>query len=297
VLSLHGTAASAAADSVTVTSALVTVVAIGIVVLPGMTLHTLLALRLALRRAAATVAAEEAADRIALATGRAVLRGDVVATPGSPVAAIRVKQQGTTFKVSGKVHHRWKEVSRKIVVRPFQLRLVAGQVVAVEPGSDVYLVDPPNRVEEHAGAPVRERLATIEPGQRIYAVGELTADRSGDDGAVFTLRAGAGSPLMLSVGRLEGRELAAAGRLRIWAVFLALCTLAVHGVFWEAWAATLVGRGSEATIEWRACPCAWIHTVLLVWLHTHVVRDRPWWGLGDVIDEGPGPLGEAERLV
>jgi hypothetical protein len=225
------------------------------------------------------------------------LLGDVVATPGSPVAAIRVKQKGTTFKLSGKLRHRWAEVSRKIEERPFQLRLLAGQVVGVEPGSDVYLLDPPNRVEEHAGAFVRERLATIDPGQRIYAVGELTADRSGGDGAAFTLRAGTGGPLMLSVGRLEAREQAAAGRLRGWPLFLAVCTLAVHGVFWEAWTATLAGRGSEATIEWRACLCAWILTILVAWLHAHVVRDRRWWGLGDVIDEGPGPLGEADRLA
>ena len=157
------------------------------VLLVGAASATLLGLfAFTVRRCAANVALGRAADRehpvadarprggSALRPGRVtVVCGEVVPLKGD-TAAVRVEidQEGSETCHKHQYTHRWTETRRRASVRPFSLRLASGELLGVEPGEDVFLIDKLDRITRH-GMWSRTVTAELTAGERVHAVGVI----------------------------------------------------------------------------------------------------------------------------
>lgn len=115
-----------------------------------------------------------------LRKGPAVLRG-YVASGGGPAVRVEISQGGREKRDdSGNWSHRWEEKGRRIEVRPFELVLLSGERVQVEPTGDVLLADALDGVIRVNRA-ARVLVAELVPDEALIAVGDLEL-RSRPDG-------------------------------------------------------------------------------------------------------------------
>lgn len=155
------------------------------------------------RMAAATFRGE-----VPLVRGPAVLFGAVEHALGEEHAVrLEVDQRGTEHENSGVWHTKWTEVSRRVQVAPFYLRLASGARVRVEPTEKVSLVDDMDGVIR-VDITRRTRSAELIPGEETYAVGELVEgfDPEADGGGYR------GSPHGLVLRPPRGRAMSLSSR-------------------------------------------------------------------------------------
>lgn len=174
----------------------------------------LVALTLTLaKRARARRADADSVASTPLEPGDAVLHGTVELAPGHS-EAVRVEVEQTGFE--GKDTHSWREHERRTSAQPFYLNDVRGERVRVEPGDDVQLVDELSGVRR-VDALTRVRSAALEPGEPVYAVGQLVHGNDPDAAyrggqRALVLRPPRNAPMLLSTEPL-GEQLRRDGRL------------------------------------------------------------------------------------
>lgn len=116
---------------------------------------------------------EERVKGAALRRGSVVLQGVVETDNNEPAIVVTILQERLTFRdKQGNTHEQWKEASRQLSVRPFRLVLPDQRRVQVEPDLNVLLRD---EVEapEVLGADRRQRCVRLQPGEQIWATGQL----------------------------------------------------------------------------------------------------------------------------
>jgi hypothetical protein len=215
------------------------------------------AVRQAVRAARlARQAAEQGARGAPPAEGPAVIFGAVQMARDEAVAMrVEIDQEGSEAESSGSYSFAWKEVDRRIEMRPFYVVLASGERVRVEPDKDAFLVDAMDgMILVHETA--RTRYAELSPGEEIYAVGELrrahdpelspTGYRSGKDG--WVLRAPPGGDLLLSSEALDQRFRRRARAARVTAATAAALALAVASLCAPYFARAAGGEVVEATV-------------------------------------------------
>jgi hypothetical protein len=176
-----------------------------------------------------------------------LLQGEVApegATGASraPLAVV-IEQTGSEETRGGWVSHRWAETSRQVNARPFRLLLDGGQTVRVEPGADVVLQGPTERLEGMS-ARQRRRTASIAAGTRIHVRGELrtgldpaAAGATGyrDPGRSLVLAGSPDRPLVCSTAPLHARDAARAEWYRstavLFAILLGITQLGIYARF------------------------------------------------------------------
>lgn len=122
----------------------------------------------------------------ALEPGVVVLEGEVAyAIDAEHAMFVEFIQEGSEQENSGTWQYRWTERSRRLTVAPFYLETAAGRVrVEPEPGRaqladslEGKILVPTEEEARRAGstqAPLRKRIATLVPGERVWAVGRLS---------------------------------------------------------------------------------------------------------------------------
>jgi hypothetical protein len=199
-------------------------------------LHAWRFLRLA--RAAERVGKNDVAPPV-LRDGRAVLSGTVEPLEGDePPVRLEVAFRARNYTVKSKPQHEWKEVSRRLVARPFALVLPGGERVRVEPAGAVALSDTLAWVAGE-GPMARFGVATVRGGERVSIGGHLAREndpgspgggyRAGGKG--WLLRATPDAPL--AVASAESAPLVASyGRgLRVVAIVCAAVWALLNGVW------------------------------------------------------------------
>ncbi len=160
------------------------------------------------RKAEATFRGE-----VPLVPGPAVLLGAVEhARSEEHAVRLEVDQRGTEHENSGVWHTKWTEVSRRVQVAPFYLRLASGARVRVEPTEKVSLVDDMDGVIR-VDITRRTRTAELIGGEQTYAVGQLVDgfDPEGEAGGYresphsLVLKPPRGRPMSLSSRPLGDR--------------------------------------------------------------------------------------------
>ncbi len=167
-------------------------------VIPGFVLAYTLIHVVQLRGLAAEADEIGGADS-ALAPGPAVLCGRVRLAQDEAVAVrVEITQQGEEFQWLGQQKHRWYEVERRTIARPFYVDDSRGHSVRVEPNHDVTLVDHVDKKLRGTGS-TRVRVAELSDGEAVYALGTL---ERGEDpeapnaGAALILRPGSEDMLL-----------------------------------------------------------------------------------------------------
>jgi len=102
-----------------------------------------------------------------------VVTGSVEVDPSHGVAIrTEIDQQGSCWLYKGKTQYKWEETARRVVARPFSLRLDDGALVDVEPSEDALVVDPLDQVKVHDPSH-RTIAAEFKQGERVRVVGRL----------------------------------------------------------------------------------------------------------------------------
>lgn len=171
--------------------------------------------RMAMHRQAAAFARVAASGTTTLRPGHTVLVGTVRTEHGGPAMTVRIPQNGKQRRNRGRTYHTWSETSREQHVERFDLMLETGEVVAVEPGEHVFLVDQ-LRVAQQSGTS-RVMEAELSNGERAFVEGVLSrkaggpgavggGDYRGGGGYVWTLRPPTSAPMLICTETLEGRH-------------------------------------------------------------------------------------------
>jgi hypothetical protein len=235
-----------------------TAVAVGLVGLPAMWVTAIARWRDAVLHAREAVLAEAGAETRALRPGKTVLRGRVLGDRDAdpPVVQVSIRQHGREYQTKQGQRHKWTEIDREVVTRPFTLRLVSGQEVRVEPDPSTFLVDHLYVVTSRK-ADWRTRVARVLAGEDVYVEGTLDAPRGGAyrGAAEPTLRPIRGGRMLISVEPLEKRHELRSRVHRTWAiVLLALLLLVDVGVFGSYWHARMSGKVESVPVldlrEW-----------------------------------------------
>lgn len=109
-----------------------------------------------------------------LTVGNRFIRGTVEYAEGSELAvAVHVEQSGKETKNKNNWSHSWSETKRQTFTAPFYVRCITGERVRVEPGSNVLLVDEPNRMM-WTEKTVRTRIAELTANETVIVEGILT---------------------------------------------------------------------------------------------------------------------------
>lgn len=109
-----------------------------------------------------------------LTEGQRFVSGKVEYAQGQKNAiAVHVLQAGTETHSKNGWSHEWKEFDRTTHAEPFYVRRKNGERIRVEPGSDPFLVDKPDRILLKSDDR-RERIATLTPGEEVIVRGLLT---------------------------------------------------------------------------------------------------------------------------
>jgi hypothetical protein len=123
----------------------------------------------------------------ALQPGPVVLEGEVsYATEANHAMFVEFIQEGAESESSGTWSYRWTERARRLTIAPFYLESASGRVrVEPEPGRaqladslEGKILVPTAEELRHvtpidARAPLRKRIATLVPGERVWVVGAL----------------------------------------------------------------------------------------------------------------------------
>jgi hypothetical protein len=108
-----------------------------------------------------------------LVAGEAVLVGVVEAWPDAgPAVVVEIEQHGSEHESSGSWSHVWREIDRRMRVRPFYLRHASGERVLVEAGGEALLLDDLDGLV-HLSSTSRVRTAELTPGETVIATGVL----------------------------------------------------------------------------------------------------------------------------
>jgi hypothetical protein len=194
----------------------------------------------------------------ALHAGPTVLTGVIEhaeSAEGLPAVRVAITQSGRQWKSRNGTRHEWKETSRAVDVRPFSMRLDDGATVRVVADESVRLIDALD-MTEIVDATTRRRIATLDAGERVTAIGALQWEAAAgapargyrSAGHELVVRARRGEPLLLSAKPLMGRHTHWA-RFYAWIVAMGvLALLGVHGlVFAPFHRLVFTGRSIEAS--------------------------------------------------
>jgi hypothetical protein len=119
------------------------------------------------------VLVQGAASALVPGPGRVVF-GTVACDDASGVAVrVTIVQNVKNHSSKNSHWHTWDEASRSIEKTLFHLTRDDGQLVYVEPGDDLLVVDALERVYPQARPGVRLRIADVRRGERFYAYGDL----------------------------------------------------------------------------------------------------------------------------
>lgn len=179
--------------------------------------------------------------------GPVVLQGTVepVTDSNEPVISLSVRQVGHEMRGRNGTTHVWRETSRALQARPFDLALSAGERVRVEP-SRIALVD---KLELYSRPEftVRELAARIDRGETVTISGEMRPSGLGPGGGYRDARARLvlGAPrkglMLISSEPLDARFETRA-RLAVLLAMIAGTALFAHGVIFRD-AYFLLARG------------------------------------------------------
>lgn len=194
----------------------------------------------------------------ALHAGPTVLTG-VVEHPesaeGLPAVRIAITQSGRQWKSKNGTQHEWKETDRVVDVRPFSIRLDDGATVRVIADESVRLIDALD-LTEIVDATTRRRIATLDAGERVTAIGALQWEAAAgapargyrSAGHELVVRARRGEPLLLSAKPLPERHTHWA-RFYAWVIALEVAVLVgIHAlVFAPFHRLVFTGRSIDAS--------------------------------------------------
>lgn len=102
------------------------------------------------------------------------VRGKVALDGDGPAVCVRIHQVGAGAQDgSGGQPRSWSELSRDASAAPFYLEHASGEVIRVEPGREVFLIDALSRVEQTSGTR-RIRIAELTAGEMATIHGTLS---------------------------------------------------------------------------------------------------------------------------
>jgi len=147
-----------------------------------------------------------------LRPGAVVLEG-TVDHPFDPPLRVAITQTGTRmFQEQGQGRFNWTESGRSVHAVPFRLRLPSEQVVEVVPDDQVGLLLDMDRTEQES-ARVRQRIAEVRDGDRLFISGRLDVRTEQDPSAggyrggvtkkKFSLRPAGAGGMLVSKGPLD----------------------------------------------------------------------------------------------
>jgi hypothetical protein len=167
-----------------------------------------------------------------------IVRGKVEPEGPSPVA-VRVEVRQTVKNHTSKNNHwhTWEESHRRTDAHPFYLTRDTGEVVLVEPGDDVFVIDDMKTTHANCGHTQRMRYCDVEAGEVFSAYGTLVrgahprATGAYRDGAAgFILKPPASGRMYLASSSIKDRFSERIKYLRRWGVGAALVFTGYHAV-------------------------------------------------------------------
>jgi hypothetical protein len=140
--------------------------------------------------------------------GSVLLRGHVETEDGGPAIRFVIEQHGTEVQNKSQWNHTWRETTRQVQVRAFQLRLPDETRILVVPDEHVKVVD--ELVTEAFGSSKRRRVSEVSAGEEIWVRGVLRREGRADGArsayrggeAQLVLRRSPLEPLDISSGSL-----------------------------------------------------------------------------------------------
>ena len=147
-----------------------------------------------------------------------VVHGRVAVDDSSGIAVeIDVHQSVQNHTSKNHRWHTWNEIFRQTQARPFKLERDDGQLVLVEPGNDVLVVDGLPRPSPMASDSQRVRSAKVMHGADVFVYGDLFDGASGGayrGGNAFVLRPRPGGRLLVATEAMRDRYRERIGFLR-----------------------------------------------------------------------------------
>lgn len=167
--------------------------------------------------------------------GQSVVHGVVEVEDGKPAITLEIDEDEWPQQGGAVV---WKEKARRVTARPFVVRTAGGEAIRVVPDERVLVIRDLETIA--MGNSDRTRRATVGAGDKIHAVGELEAARTGSDpyrdgGAPAELRAPRRGRLTISSWSLKSRFEQHARYLSSKATGAAWFAVAIHCLWGLAW--------------------------------------------------------------
>ncbi len=168
-----------------------------------------------------------------------IVRGKVEPEGPEPVAVrVEVRQTVKNHTSKNNQWHTWEEASRRTDARPFYLTRDTGEVVLVEPGDDVFVIDDMQTTYANCGNMGRVRYCDVEAGEVFSAYGTLVrgahprATGAYRDGAAgFILKPPTSGRMYLASGSIKDRFSERIKYLRRWGIGTALVFSGYHAIF------------------------------------------------------------------
>jgi hypothetical protein len=258
------------------------IVAFGVLLLGGLFLYFLISR--ALQKRSARRSEELARDANArLSPGDHVVRGRVFDDGEGAAITVEIMQQGREWQNKGRWSHAWREISRKVTVRPFYVVRPSGERVRVEPDERVFLVDKLDGVEPLPDSTARRRTATLKPGEEVYIIGQVASgfdpQQGGyrDAGPALVLRPPRTGRMLISTEPPGVRHHKAARTHRNLAIAAALALAFTHGVlFVRHHMLAFGGHVVAAQIENHSSYKVWRKPKNSrgYWVHHYVIRAK-----------------------
>lgn len=185
------------------------------------------------------------------------VRGKVAVDGEGPAVCVRIHQVGEGVQDSPRGwSHAWSELSRDATAGPFYLEHASGEVIRVEPGKEVFLIDALSRVEQTSDTR-RIRIAELTAGEMATIHGSLSEGmhdrmrspegyRSAPRG--WILRPVGTERMLISTEPLEDRHRKRRFFHAGWLVGFTLA-LGMFGAINYAMAAWLIGRGQVVQVD------------------------------------------------
>jgi hypothetical protein len=171
---------------------------------------------------------------------------------------LTLEQRGRQWQAKGGPQVTWKEISRKLKQRPFELECENGEHVRVEPGARVELVDRLD-VTEAIIPGLRRRTARITPGEPIWVRGDLYDNGKASEGPYreaapshrWVLRPHARDAMYISSEPVDAEE-RAAGKLDLkFALVYVLLLVGARLLFADYLALRAAGVETQARVVQR----------------------------------------------
>ena len=212
-------------------------------------------------------------DSEAAATGNSIVSGDVEAVDEdpSPVIEVRVRQAGSQRNFRGTTFHSWKEIERKITVRPFGVRTKDGSLVRVEttktPVVDIPLPELVVPVPE-SGARIGERVrrGSITSGSRIHVRGVRRSGATAGGDSVYrehsdgpSISEPSDEPIIISTDPLHRRASEAGRSYAIFMAVVGVVLVLTNLIFMRKYDLLLIdGETVQAPLDGRRAWKEWV---------------------------------------